>query len=272
MKIQKTAPLFIDLSFLEKFVLNTFFIIIMGYIFLTGFYRNFLLMNDLRQLATVVPLILIVLFFVSRIVSLHNKSALFKESDGRLQTPVWNFYKGGKRISFDCGEISSVKKSFWGLYSSFVFTIGNIKIRIPAELRNVGELISELSGHLPKEQVAALAEFHKNAQCVSFEMEKSSKFLRIFCFLIPPISFFIVRVVWGVFSEVITFFWIFISLILPFFGTIIHWILLKTTVSNFAVFSRVSALFPIFGALLYMTVGIVYRQFYLWLVFNFRTL
>jgi hypothetical protein len=222
-------------------------------------------MSDLRWLATTVPLVLIALFFVSRIVSLHNKSALIKENG------KWNYYKNGKRIIFEYSDISSVKKSVLGLYSSFVLTVENTKIRIPAELRSLGNLFSDLSGHLPQEQLAALIKFHEREQCIFFEMEKASKFLRFFCFLIVPIAFFTANHIWGVWgplSELAGAFWVFFSLIFPFLWIIAYWVLLKITVSNFAVFSKIPAFWAVLGGLLYMVFGTAYREFYTWVVFN----
>jgi len=274
MTIQKTSPQFIDLSYLEKFVMNTLFVIVLGYIFLAGYYSRFLIMTDMRWFATVVPFFLIGLFFLSRTVSLNNKSALScqtRSPDG-LSSNSWSFYKGGKKTSFELGEISALQKSYRGLYSSFVITVGNTKISIPAELKILDEFLTDLSKslQLSQEQTDELMKFHENAKCVFFEMERASKFLRYFCFLIPPIAFFTARNVWETGSEIIGVLWVFLSLIFLYFWTVFHWVLLQCGVKNFSIFSRISTLWAISGVLLYMSFGIAFRQFYQWLVFSLR--
>ena len=265
MKIEKARLPNVGLSYMEKFILNTFFVMIICYIFLLGYYNNILIMYKLRFSATTFGLFLISLFFLSKIMSLANKSAFICEGKD-----LWCFYSGGKKRSFECSEISSVKKSFWGLYSSLVVNVQGAKIRIPAETYSLSGFISDLSQHLQKEQVSDLLEFHERARCVCFEMEKASKFFKTFCFFIPLLGFFIARNVWEFFTMPICILWAFLSLIFPFFWTIVHWGLLKTTARRFALFSRIPILWTIFGILLYMTAGIVYRNFYLWIIYNYQ--
>ncbi|MCL1946545.1 MAG: hypothetical protein FWF51_05250 [Chitinivibrionia bacterium] len=265
MKIEKAPVPKIGLSYLEKFVLNTFFVMIVGYIFLALYQNKFVKMNDLTYSVVVFGLFLISAFFMSKIMSLANKSAFICEGKD-----LWCFYKGGKKYSFECSEISSIKKSFFGLYSSLVIKVQDTKINIPAETRSLNGFISDLLQHLPKEQVSDLLNFHQRAQCVCFEVEKVSIFLRFFCFFIPLLGFFIARNVWELFSMPICILWAFLSLVFPFFWIIIHWILLKITVRNFNIFSRISALWAIFGVLFYMTTGFAYRHFYLWIIYNYQ--
>jgi hypothetical protein len=158
------------------------------------------------------------------------------------------------------------------LYSSLIIKIGDFKLNIPAETQTLSSFISALNQHLPEEQINDLLKFHHNSLCVSNEMEKKAKFLRIFCFFIPPISFFIARNVWEYFFLPICFHWVFLSLIYPLFWTVSHWFLLKISVRNFAVFSKISVIWALLGVFLYMAGGIVYRNliwtdfffYYLW--------
>jgi hypothetical protein len=194
-----------------------------------------------------------------------DKSALLGEGKD-----LWCFYKRFKKYTFENSEISSIKKSCVGLYSSFVITVQNKKLRIPAEMNNLEEFISGLSQHLSKEQISDLIEFHRRSLFVCFEMEKKAKVLRILCFFIPPVAFFIAGNVWECFTMVICLLWMFLSLVFPLFWSVVHWFLLKVTVSNFVIFARISTVWAIFGALLYMAVGIIYRKFYLWMIYYYR--
>jgi len=265
MEIKKSSLPNIGLSSLEKFVLNTFFIIIVGYIFLAVHHYKFLRMEELVFSATVFGLFLITIFFLTNIMSLANKSVFICEGSN-----LWCLYKGGKKYTFECSEISSIKKSFWGLYSSLAVSVGGVKVSIPAETRSLKGFISDLMQHLPKEQVSDLLNFHQRAQYVCFEVEKASDFFKFFCFFIPLLGFFIAKNVWELFSAPICVLWAFLSLVFPFFWMVTLWILLKITVRKFDLFSRISALWAIFGVLLYMTIGFLYRHYIFWIIYNYQ--
>lgn len=250
------------LSYLEKLISNTFFVIILVYTFTMGYYKELLIMKGLDNAAMFLWICLTGLFVTSWFLSALDKSILTCQNQTQ-----WSFCKWGAKHIFEIASISSVKKSFWGLYSSFLLVAGKQKIRIPAESANLTEFISALSQHLSKEQISELLQYHQRASAVCFEMEKKSKFLRIFCFFIAPVSFFVAASVWECFSAIICIVWVVFSLIYPLFWTAVHWILLKISVRNFAVFSRISAVWAVLGVTFYMFLGICYRLFYLGLIY-----
>jgi len=269
MKSEKIKSLDLDLSNLEKYIFNTIFLIILLNISLTFFFRPILPLRELSNAITQLSFYMLVFLFFVRIISYQNKTALIFEA------PVWCFYKGSRKISFETSEILSVRKSFWGIFSSFVVKIkdpqqNTCRIRIPAETPNLAEFISNLSQNLPKEKFPDLLKFHKKAYAACLEMEKTSSFLQFFCFAIPPIAYFVARYVWGSFSPIICILWAILSLIFPLFWAAIHLLLLKFTAEKFAVFSKVTGIWLFFGVLLYMITGIIYREYYLWLMFSYR--
>ena len=252
----------LGLSYLEKLIFNTFFVVILLYTFTMGYYREFLAMKELNGAAMSLWVCLTGLFVSSWFLSALSKSALTCQNQTQ-----WSFCRWGVKHSFEIGSISSVKKSFWGLYSSFLIVADEKRIRIPAESENLTEFISALSQHLSKEQISDLLQHHQRAAAVCFEMEKKSKFLRILCFFIAPVSLFVAESVWEFFSAMFCIAWAYVSLIYPLFWTAVHWILLKISAKNFAVFSRISAIWTVFGITLYMFLGICYRLFYLGFIY-----
>jgi hypothetical protein len=224
-----------------------------------------LVIEELSNAAISFLLLLFSLLFFSRIVSYKNKSAFILE-DGKS----WCFYKNGKKHSFGIDEISQIRKSFLGLYSWFVITVDKTGLCIPAEMKGLKEFINALSQHLPKERIANLIKFHENSQLIYFEMEKSAKFLRIFCFFIPPIAFFVAKCVWQNVPLIICVLWTILSLVFPLIWTMLHWVLLSISVHNLIVFSKISAIWTFFGFLLYMIAGIAYHKFYIWIALFHR--
>lgn len=265
MKNEKVKSPDFDLSNLEKYIFNTIFVIILLYIFSISYYRQILVLRELSNSAMFLSYFMLGFLILARILTYQSKSKISFESPN-----LWCYYKGNRKISFELSEISSIKKSFVGLYSSFVIKIKNTQIRIPAETPKLTDLITSLSQHLSKEQVADFLKFHNNAQSISFETEKPSKFLKYFCFFIPPIAFFISKDVWGTFSIIICILWTILSMVLPLIWTVINIILLKITVKKFDIFIKISSIWAIFGILLYMIIGITYRKFYLWIVYMHR--
>ena len=264
MAVKKEKKYNSGLSYLEKLISNTFFVLILLYTFTMGYYRELLVMKELNNAAMLLWGCLTGLFVSLWFLFALGKSVLICENQSQTQ---WSFCRWGVKHTFEIGSISSVKKSFWGLYSSFLIVAGEQRIRIPAESGNLTEFISTLSQHLSKEQVSDLLQYHQRATAVCFEMEKKSKFLRIICFFIVPVSFFIAANVWEFFSAIFCIAWVSFSLIYPLFWTAVHWVLLKISAKNFTVFSRISAIWTVFGITLYMFVGICYRLFYLGLIY-----
>jgi len=263
-QIEKIKSPDYDLTNLEKYIFNTILIIIFLFAISTSFYRQIPALQELSKIVMYSSYIAFGILFVTRILSYQNKTKLV------LEDQLWTFYQGNRKYSFELSEISSIKKSFSGIYSSFVIKIKNIKIRIPAETKSLADFIANLSGNLSKEQVADFQKFHNEAQMISYETEKISEFMKIFCFLIPIIAFFVAQSVWGNFNIIISILWVVLSLVFPLVWTTINLFLLKITASNFTIFSRISNIWAIFGILIYMILGIIYRNFYLWVVYMYR--
>jgi hypothetical protein len=266
MKIEKVKSFDIDLSNLEKYIFNTIFVIILLYIFSVSYHRQILVSHGLSNAAMLFSYIMLAFLILSRILSYQYKSAFVFEQPYNL----WAYYKGNRKISFEINEILSIKKSFWGLYSSFVIKIKDTKIRIPAEMPKLTDFITSLSEHLSKEQVSDFLKFHQEALMVDSKMEKSSQFLKNFCFFIPMIALFTAMSVWEGFPIIICILWTILSLIFPIIWMAIHWLLLKITAEHFSVFLKISSIWAFFGVLLYMIVGIAYRKFYLWMVYLYQ--
>jgi len=262
---QKLKTPVIDLSNLEKFIFNSVFSIILVYIFLIGNYRQLLAIRELNNSAAIISFILIFVLFLSRLASYQNKSA-FECGDGEDN---WIFFKRSKKIYFETNGISLIKKSFWGLYSSFLLVLGNKKLRIPAESQNLMPFIQSLSHRLTKEQIVDFMQFHKRAVFVSFEIEKAARFLKYFCFFIAPVSFFIALKVWEFESFIICIVWSVFSIIYSIFWSFVHYFLLIVSVtSSFAIFQRITAIWALLGVFLYMFIGISFRNFYFTLIYR----
>jgi len=262
MAVKKEKKHNFGLSYLEKLISNTFFIVILLYTFTMGYYKELLATKELNGEAMFLWVSLTGLFVSSWFLFALGKPNLTCQNQTQ-----WSFCRWGVKHTFEIGLISSVKKSFWGLYSSFLIVADGKRIRIPAESGNLTEFISTLSQHLSKEQISDLLQYHQRAAAVCFEMEKKSRFLRILCFFIVPFSLFVAANVWEFFSAIFCIIWAWFSLIYPLFWTAVHWILLKISAKNFAVFSRISALWTVFGIILYMFLGICYRLLYLGFIY-----
>ncbi|MDR0304608.1 MAG: hypothetical protein LBH98_07590 [Chitinispirillales bacterium] len=263
MVIQKSKTPFTNLSNLENFIFNTVFLIILVYVLAIGYYKQVLIIKELNISAIIILYFFISALFLSRFFSYKNKSALVCDGED-----TWNFFKGNKKFRFETNEISFVKKSFWGLYSSFSIVIDRQKIHIPAESKNLAALIQSLSKRLKKEQISDFLQYHQKASFIRFEMEKTANVLKFFCFLIAPIAFFTAVSVWECVSMMICIVWVIFSLIYPLFWTAVNWILLIFSANNFSIFSKVSAVWAFFGVIFYMLLGICYRNFYLWAIYR----
>ena len=265
MKIEKTKSPDIDLSNLEKYLFNTIFVVVLLFIFSTIYYRQIPALRELSEAALNFSYAMMFFLFAARIISYQKKSEF--AFDGQS---FWSYCRGNRKFSFETKEISSIKKSHCGLFSSFVIKIQNQKIRIPAEMPNLTDFITNLSGHLSKEQVSDFLKFHQEALMVNSEMEKSSRFLKDFCLFIPLIAFFTAKNVWESFSIVIGILWAILSMVFPLVWTAIHLFLLRITAGYFAVFIKITGIWAFLGILLYMIAGIAYRKFYQWVVYYYR--
>jgi hypothetical protein len=197
------------------------------------------------------------------LISYQNKSAI--ECCGENS---WIFFKGNKKYCFETDNISFIKKSFWGLYSSFLLVIDYQKIRIPAESKNLTQFIQSLSQHFTKEQSSDFLLHHQRATFICFEMEKVSVFLKIFCFFIAPISFFIAKKIWECESTVICIVWAAFSIFYSILWTFVYYFLLKLSVKNFPIFLKIPTVWRILGVVLYMLIGICYRDFYFSIIYR----
>jgi hypothetical protein len=236
---------------------------ILLYIFSVSYFRQTLILYGLFNSMMLFSYIMLTFLILSRVLTYQLKSVLISE-----EPLSWSYYKGNRKISFELSEILSIKKSYWGLYSSFVIKIKDAKqiiykIRIPAEKPRLTDFITNLSGHLSKEQISQFLKFHRESLAVNFEIEKSSKFLRIFCFFIPAIAFFIAMSVWENFIMMLSILWVILSLILPLIWTAINLLLLKIAAHNFSVFSKILSIWVFLGVILYMVIGIAFQKVYL---------
>ena len=136
-KNKSSRPLLWDLTSLERFVFNTVFLLILGYTFVVSYYSKFLTEIGLGFFVSVMPFILIFIFFITRIVTHHKKAKLQKIGEN------WLFDKRGKKLSFEVSDVSAVKKSALGLFGSVVLIIKGKKIRVPAETDEFEVLVLE---------------------------------------------------------------------------------------------------------------------------------
>ena len=267
MRIEKVKSPDIDLSNLEKYLFNTIFTIILLFIFSASYYMRIPALREFSNNAMIFSYIMLGFLMLARVLSYQKKCTLFFDEASNL----WHFHKGNRKISFEINEISSITKSYRGIYSSILLKIKDEKkevhkIRIPAELPDLTEFMASLSEHLSKEQLSSFLKFHQESVAVDSEMEKASKFMQFFIFSVPLIAFFIAQYVWESFALAIGILWIILSMVFPILWTAIHLFLLKIASANFSVFPKITSLWAFFGILLYMISGIAYQKFYLWVL------